>query len=227
MILWVVERAAAMAVVERVAVATDHEAIADVVARAGFQAVMTSPNHPSGTDRIAEAARAMGLSQDTVVVNIQGDQPLVEEEPVARMVALLEGGGFHMTTCATPMPPAELPDPNRVKVVLGGRGQALYFSRSPIPFDRDGRMAELGLAHLRHLGLYAYRNGFLQEFVQLPPGRLEQAEQLEQLRALENGFSIGVAIVDQAPPDVDTPDDLRRVARLVASNSFMSSVEKA
>ena len=216
MILWVVERAAAMAVVEEVAVATDSEAIARVVEGAGFPAVMTRPDHPSGTDRIAEAARALGLPPEAVVVNIQGDQPLVEEGPVAGMVELLQAGRFSMTTCATPLDPAELHDPNRVKVVVDLQGRALYFSRSPIPYDRDGRMGELGMVHLRHLGLYAYRNRFLQRFVELPVGRLEQVEQLEQLRALENGYSIGVALVDHAPPDVDTPEDLHRVARIMA-----------
>lgn len=211
MVVRVLERAAEIGIVEQVVAATDHQGIVETVEAAGFRCVMTDPAHPSGTDRIAEAARVLGLPEEAVVVNIQGDQPLVEPEPVEKMVELLLSGGFHMTTCATPMPAWEVSNPNRVKVVLGKDGRAIYFSRSPIPFDRDGLMEKRGASYLRHLGLYAYRNGFLQEFVSLPPGELEAVEQLEQLRALENGYTIGVALVESAPPEVDTKDDLETV----------------
>jgi len=216
MIVRVLERAAAIRGIEKVVAATDSEAIAEVVEEAGFRAVMTSPDHPSGTDRIAEAMEILGAGGDTIVVNIQGDQPLVEETPVQKMLKLLERGEFQMTTCATPIPKEEVANPNRVKVVVGSDGRALYFSRSPIPFDRDGIMEEAGGQYLRHLGLYAYRNQFLQRFVSLPQGKLERIEQLEQLRALENGYSIGVALVDSAPPEVDTPEDLQVVEKILS-----------
>ncbi len=211
MIVHVYRRARAVPGVERVVVATDDERIKACVEGVGGEAFMTSAAHPSGTDRVSEAARMMGLPEDAVVVNVQGDQPLLDPGIVTPMVgALLEDPSLPMATLACPMDPGQARDPNRVKVVLGKGGFALYFSRSRIPFDRDGTWEQPG-CYLRHLGLYAYRNGFLQEFVSLPLGMLERIERLEQLRALENGFPIKVMVVKEAPVEVDTPGDLERV----------------
>ncbi|NDY42730.1 3-deoxy-manno-octulosonate cytidylyltransferase [Dissulfurirhabdus thermomarina] len=216
MILHVLERARAVACVDRVVVATDDARILDRVRGAGGEALLTRPEHPSGTDRIAEAVRALGLAPGDLVVNIQGDQPLLAPGPVEAIVRRLrDDPSVAMATPACPLDPAEADDPNRVKVVVDRRGRALYFSRARIPFDRDGEPPpEAAPAFLRHLGLYAYRPDFLQAFVALPRGPLERREKLEQLRALENGFAIGVEIVPEAPPEVDTAADLETVRRL-------------
>ncbi len=219
MICHVYVRAVSLSFLDSVAVATDDERIAECIRGVGGKVFLTDPEHESGTDRIAQVAREMGLSPDTIVVNIQGDQPLISAEPVLRMVELIEqGGNLDMATAACPMHPDEVDDPNRVKVVLDSSSRALYFSRSRIPFDRDGS-APAGQGYLRHIGIYAYSNRFLQKFVDLPPSWLENMEKLEQLRALENGFNIGVAVVDQAPLDVDTEDDLEKVRVLLAQGS--------
>ncbi len=219
MILHILHRAARIPEVERTVVATDDERIRSCVAGAGGEAFLTDPSHPSGTDRVAEVARRLGLHDEDVVVNVQGDQPLLDPGPVNAIVArLLADIDVPMTTPACPLSPAEAKNPNRVKVVVDRSWRALYFSRARIPFDRDGIWEDvradgaspfdLRAAYLRHIGLYAYRQGFLQTFVGLPPGLLEGVERLEQLRALENGFPIGVVPVSSAPPEVDTPEDL-------------------
>ena len=193
--------------------ATDDLRIAECIREIGGTVFMTDPSHESGTDRIAQAARELSISDDAVVVNIQGDQPLISGEPVERMVELLgRDGGIEMSTAACPMKPEEVNNPNRVKVVVDTGNRALYFSRSPIPFDRDGScQTAKGPGYLRHIGIYAYYNSFLQKFVSLPTSWLENMEKLEQLRALENGYGIGVAVVDHAPLDVDTEHDLECV----------------
>ncbi len=212
MILRVVERVAKMKCIDRTAVATDSSKILDCVEARGFKAVMTSPDHPSGTDRLAEAARILGVGPGDIVINVQGDQPLVDEDTVETVIdALITADSAVMSTAACPVGRAEAADPNRVKVVLDVSGRALYFSRSLIPFDRDQALEKEDRPYLRHLGLYAYRMDFLQKFVSLPEGRLESVEKLEQLRALENGFDILVKIVEKAPVDVDTGEDLERV----------------
>jgi 3-deoxy-manno-octulosonate cytidylyltransferase (CMP-KDO synthetase) len=212
--------------VETVAVATDHQEIFRTVEHAGFTAIMTSADHVSGTDRVAEAAEMLCLDDGDMVVNIQGDQPLLETGPVRAMIEMLASvPDFHMTTAACPLEADDLNNPNRVKVVLDRRGGAIYFSRAPIPFDRDGvtgpvssGVVEKGFpGYLRHLGLYAFRYGFLRTFVSLEQGILERIEMLEQLRAIENGFSIGVAVVANAPVEVDTHDDLEAVRRKISS----------
>jgi len=217
MILHVYQRALNVPGIDQVVVATDDSRIAKCVEKAGGTVFMTDPGHPSGTDRIAEVARLLELSDDDVVVNIQGDQPLLDSRPVVEIIKmLLEGPGFAMTTPACPLGPQEAMNTNRVKVVVDNNWKALYFSRAMIPYYRDADILKdlpkgSGQHYLRHLGLYAYRQNFLQTFVTLPPGKLEQIERLEQLRALENGYSIGVVKVEEAPHEVDTPEDLDAV----------------
>ncbi len=212
MVVRVAQRASQVAELNEIVVATDHPEIKQVVEAAGFHAVMTSEHHPSGSDRIAEACDLLDYPDDTIVVNIQGDQPLVEAEAVSAMIKLMsDRPDLNMATVACPLT-EDIDDPNRVKVVLAADSTALYFSRAAIPYNRDG---SLETGYLRHLGLYCYRRDFVRLFTSLPPGRLEQAEKLEQLRALENGYSIGVVVVAQAPPEVDTPRDLELVRAMV------------
>lgn len=191
-------------------VATDDERIRDCVLGFGGQVLMTRPDHPSGTDRLAEAASLLGLGPFDLVVNIQGDQPLFPPRVVTALVALFEQDcSLVMATPARRFTdPALAADPNVVKVVWDHRGRALYFSRSPIPCWRNGERP----VYFRHLGIYVYRVGFLQDFVSLPPGRLEQAEKLEQLRALEYGYAIRVLETEGETLEVDTPADLERAA---------------
>ena len=222
MICHVYRRTMTIEGIDAVAVATDDERIADCIRKRGGRVFITDSGHGSGTDRIAQAAREMDLSQHTIVVNIQGDQPLISPEPVIRMISLLQADmDIHMATAACPMAAQEVTNPNRVKVVLDSRSMALYFSRAPIPFDRDGVMnaGHPGHVFLRHIGIYAYFQSFLQEFVSLPGSRLENMEKLEQLRALENGYRIGVAVVQDSPLDVDTAQDLEAVRALLGENS--------
>ena len=215
MILHVYERSRRIPGIAQVAVATDDERIFECVKGAGGEAVLTDPAFPSGTDRITEAARILGLSDEDIVVNIQGDQPLVEEGPVRMIIErLIRETGLAMTTPACPIDAEEAVNPNRVKVVVDACWRAIYFSRALIPFDRDGVLNRVKGAFLRHIGLYAYRFGFLKTFVGLKPGVLEKIEQLEQLRAIENGFKIGVVKTKDAPLDVDTVEDLRAVRRM-------------
>ncbi len=222
MILHVYQRALEVPGIDQVVVATDDSSIANCVKTAGGEVFMTDPGHPSGTDRIAEVARLLELTDDDVVVNIQGDQPLFDSQPVVEIIKmLLEEHGYPMTTPACPLEAEEALNPNRVKVVVDINGKALYFSRAMIPYYRDADILEnlpkgSGQYYLRHLGLYAYRQNFLQTFVTLPQGKLEQIERLEQLRALENGYAIGVVRVKKAPLEVDTPEDLDAVRSVLA-----------
>ncbi len=224
MVVRVAERAR-LSGARRICVATDHPEIFGAVQRAGFEALMTREDHASGTDRIAEAAGALGLQTESIVVNVQGDEPLIEPALVSAVAQLLQATpeAVMATACHPIRESAELFNPNVVKVVLDARGFARYFSRAPIPFARDafggGRPAELpsGLPCYRHVGIYAYRYGFLREYARLAVSPLEQFEALEQLRVLWHGFSIAVAIRPDAPqPGVDTPEDLARVRELFA-----------
>jgi 3-deoxy-manno-octulosonate cytidylyltransferase (CMP-KDO synthetase) len=196
-----------------VAVATDDGRIRDAVERAGFRAIMTRPDHPSGTDRVAEAAAALGLDLDDVVVNVQGDEPLIPPQLVREVAAML---GSHAeaavaTACHPIHDAASLDNPNVVKVVLDARGYALYFSRARIPHPR-----EAGGAWYRHAGVYAFRMGFLQRFPGLAPSPDEKTEALEQLRVLWHGHRIAVTIhAGDIPPGVDTPQDLEAVRRML------------
>lgn len=203
----------------RVAVATDHADILAACAQHGIDAYMTSENHPSGTDRIAEVAAAMSLSADTVVVNVQGDEPLIDPELIAATAAHVTGE-VPMATAAHPINViADVFDPNVVKVILNKVGHALYFSRAAIPWNRDGfaqsrDILPAGYEPLRHIGLYAYRNSFLQAYPTLAVSPLERIEALEQLRVLWHGYPIAVHVTHSAPASgVDTPQDLARVRR--------------
>ena len=216
MVVRVAERAQ-MSGASRVIVATDHPVIAAACASHGIEAVMTRSDHPSGTDRIAEVARAMALAPDDVVVNLQGDEPLIDPELLAACAALISAD-VPMATCAHPLTDAaDCFNPNAVKVVLDKHGRALYFSRATIPWHRDAFALSkdtlpAGYAPLRHIGLYAYSNAFLQAYPGLAVSPLEQVEALEQLRVLWHGYPIAVHITGSAPAaGVDTPEDLARV----------------
>jgi 3-deoxy-manno-octulosonate cytidylyltransferase (CMP-KDO synthetase) len=208
---------------ERIIVATDHADIAAACAAHGIEACMTRADHPSGTDRIAEVAQKIGLAADAVVVNLQGDEPLIDPALLAACAARISPE-VPMATCAHPIADvADAFNPNVVKVVLDKAGRALYFSRATIPWHRDGfaasreRLPE-GYAPLRHIGLYAYSNAFLQAYPGLEPAPLEQVEALEQLRVLWHGYPIAVHVTEKAPPaGVDTPEDLARVRQMFAS----------
>lgn len=217
LVVHVVERARVAGAME-VVVATDSPEIADVVAPLGVGLAMTRADHPSGTDRLAEVAMQRGWADDTVVVNLQGDEPFAPASGVIAVAACLRGDpDAPMATLATPLDDAGLLfDPNAVKVVRDARGRALYFSRAPIPWARDafaGSRERLpgGAPFLRHIGIYAYRAGFLRRFTTLPRGTLEDVEALEQLRVLEAGHAIAVGIAPEPfPPGVDTEADLAR-----------------
>jgi len=200
----VVENARRCRVLQRIVVATDDQRIFDAVVGFGGEAAMTAATHRCGTDRIAEAARKLGLADDDVVVNIQGDEPEIPPSCIEALTAMLERTGAPMATLATPLAASQADNPNRVKVVLAKNGQALYFSRSRIPFDRD-RSGKAG--YLWHLGVYGYRAAFLKKFSALPPTPAEEAEKLEQLRALEHGYPVAVAVVDYDGIGIDTPED--------------------
>lgn len=200
------ERVAQARGIDAVLVATDDARIADAVRSFGGQAVMTSSEHRCGTDRIAEVMRER---DEQVVVNVQGDEPEIDPAAVERVAGLVDPPRFPMATLAAPLHEEQRwRDPAQVKVVLGHDGDALYFSRGPIPSTPTGGFAPG--ACLGHVGMYAYTRDFLLEFTRLPVGRLEQVERLEQLRALEHGVSIRVGVVEDAPRGIDTPEDYRR-----------------
>ncbi len=208
LILWVVRRVADLGACDRVVVATDAPEIADVVERAGFAAVLTSPRHASGTERVAEVVEMKDFSGFDLILNVQGDEPLVAAEAVRGAVARVSGGD-PIGTAAGTLDPALAGDPNRVKVVVGPAGHAVYFSRAPIPFGRDGVVA-----YYQHVGVYAYTREALRRWVSLPPVAAETWERLEQLRPLVHGIPIGVALfAGSAAPGVDTAADLRWTER--------------
>ncbi|KGM57694.1 3-deoxy-manno-octulosonate cytidylyltransferase [Lysobacter arseniciresistens ZS79] len=220
-----VARRALAAGAREVWVAADDARIADALQGSGVQVAMTSPAHASGTDRLAECARIAGWADDTVVVNLQGDEPFAPADGIRTVAALLRDSGAEMSTLAAPVEDVDtLLDPNAVKVVRADNGDALYFSRAPVPWPRDAfatdrsRLPE-GHTWLRHIGIYGYRAGFLQRFAAMPPGRLERVESLEQLRVLEAGHRIAVALTPSPfPPGVDTPDDLARAEERIATD---------
>ena len=203
-------------------VATDAERMAVAVRQHGFEAVMTSANHASGTDRIAEVADQLQWGDADIVVNVQGDEPLLDPALIeAVAVALHDDPDAAMATAAHRLTaPGDFFNPNVVKVVCDVRGRALYFSRAPIPWDRDrfsgkNDLLPADLPARRHIGLYAYRVSFLRRFGQLAPSPLERCESLEQLRALWHGYAIQVVCIDNPPePGVDTAEDLERVRRV-------------
>jgi len=208
MVLHVLEAAIAARRLDHALVATDDERIARVVRDAGGEALLTSPDAASGTDRLAEAAQAVPAD---VYVNIQGDEPLMSPDNIDRAVeTLLAAPGRDIATLAVAMPAAEAPDPNIVKVAVARDGRALYFSRAPIPYARQGDPA-----YRKHLGLYVYRAAALARIALLPPSPLERAESLEQLRWLEAGYSIWVGEAAGDSIGVDTPADLARAELLM------------
>ncbi|MBE3028170.1 3-deoxy-manno-octulosonate cytidylyltransferase [Janthinobacterium sp. GW458P] len=216
MVVRVAEQAA-LSGAARVIVATDHASIRDACAAHGVEVCMTRADHPSGTDRIAEVARTLALPPDAVVVNLQGDEPLIDPALLAACAAQISAA-VPMATCAHPLHDVgDAFNPNVVKVVLDKNGRALYFSRATIPWHRDGfaqsrENLPQGYVPLRHIGLYAYSNAFLQTYPGLSASPLEAIEALEQLRVLWHGYAIAVHVTDSAPAaGVDTPEDLARV----------------
>ena len=222
MVVRVAERAARSGAAE-VLIATDDARIARAAARHGFRAVMTRRHHATGTDRIAEVVARRRYRSGHIVVNVQGDEPLIPPPLIRRLAASLarHRAAVIATACHPITDERELADPNVVKVALDRDGYALYFSRAPIPHARDARARGVkrvprGLPAYRHLGIYAYRAGFLRVFTRLAPAAIEQFEALEQLRALAHGYRIYCAITRAAPhPGVDTPADLRRLLRQI------------
>lgn len=221
-----VARRALLAGAREVWVATDDTRIADALGGlADVNVAMTDAAHASGTDRLAECARIAGWADDTVVVNLQGDEPFAPAAGIRAVAEALGDGRAPMSTLATLVEDAEtLFDPNVVKLVRNVRNEAMYFSRAPIAWHRDGfaRSREVlpdGHRWLRHIGIYGYRARFLQQFAAMPPGTLEQVENLEQLRVLEAGFPISVALSPAPfPPGIDTPEDLARAEALLATD---------
>jgi 3-deoxy-manno-octulosonate cytidylyltransferase (CMP-KDO synthetase) len=231
MLQWVYENAARSGARE-VVVATDDERIATAARAFGAPVAMTSASHPSGTDRIAEAAANAGWGPEEIVVNLQGDEPLLPPALLRQVAGLLEQDpGADIATLATPVRSLEeYLDPNAVKVVAGEDGRALYFSRAPIPWNRDGAPGG-GPDHAgarRHIGLYAYRVGALRRLATLPVSSLEVAEKLEQLRALASGLAIRVADAIERPgQDINTPGDLARAALELADRRDADGVAGA
>lgn len=208
----------------RVVIATDDDRILDAARAFGAEAIMTAAHHPSGTDRLQQVATELGLPDDHVLVNVQGDEPLIPPPVIDQVAANLHGhpGAGIATLCEEIGTWEELRSPDVVKVVCDAQGMALYFSRAVIPWPRNGGPQQAGAINsggewLRHIGIYAYRTGFLKQFVGWPPAPSEQLESLEQLRALHNGVAIHVAVACQAvPPGIDTEADLAAVRRLLA-----------
>lgn len=219
MIQWVYERTARARLVDRVIVATDDRRIAEAVTAFAGECRMTAAAHPTGTDRLAEVAADLTAG---LIVNVQGDEPLIDPRMIDQAIQpLLDDATIDMGTLAAPISDTgEFNDPNIVKVVTDRRGFALYFSRAPIPFDRDrgtGPLSGTEPVALRHIGLYVYRREFLLRFAGLPETPLEQLEKLEQLRALEHGVPIRVVTTAGTSIGVDTPADLARIEALLGA----------
>jgi 3-deoxy-manno-octulosonate cytidylyltransferase (CMP-KDO synthetase) len=212
MVVWVARRVSELGLADRVVVATDAREIQTVVARAGYDCVLTSSAHETGTARVAEVAALQEFKSFDLILNVQGDEPLVAADAVRGAVARLRVGD-PIGTAAGSLDPALATDPNRVKVVVDAAGHARYFSRAPIPFDRDGTGT---VCYHQHVGVYAYTREALERWVRLPPVPEERWERLEQLRPLLHGLPIGVTLFAAAPaPGVDTPADAALVERLL------------
>jgi 3-deoxy-manno-octulosonate cytidylyltransferase (CMP-KDO synthetase) len=221
MIVHVARRARAAGAAE-VVIATDDARIEDALAGSGVRVLRSRAEHASGSDRLAEAATLLGWPDDAIVVNLQGDEPLAPASGIREVAQALAEDGAPMATLATPLAGAhELFDPNCVKLVRDAAGRALYFSRAPLPwprdaFARDRSLLPDGVPFLRHIGIYAYRAGFLRRFAALAPTPLERVESLEQLRALEHGHAIAVRLAPEPfPAGVDTAEDLARAERIL------------
>ncbi|HEY3645930.1 MAG TPA: 3-deoxy-manno-octulosonate cytidylyltransferase [Gammaproteobacteria bacterium] len=205
----------------RVIVAADDARIREACEKAGIEVQMTAASHASGTDRIAEVAERLGWDDDELVVNLQGDEPMMPPECIEQTAKLLESGADMSTLCTPIHDLHEFMNPNVVKVVADGQGRALYFSRAPIPWNRDSAVSGLASQQhyqgaLRHIGIYGYRVGALKRLSATSPCELEQLEKLEQLRALWLGMHIALDVAREVPgPSVDTPEDLKRVATLL------------
>ena len=209
MVEWVWRAAASSGLMDPVVVATDSEEVASVCRERGIPVAMTSPECPSGSDRVREVARQIGAD---IYVNIQGDEPTLTADFFPPLLGLFERPEVEVSTLAVRCPPGELTNPNAVKVVTALDGRALYFSRATIPFDRD----QTGFTGYRkHLGIYAYRKAALERFAALPPSPLEKLERLEQLRLLENGIALYVADAPRDTIGVDTEDDLARAEAML------------
>ena len=212
LVLWVAERITAQAPDFPLWFAVDHPLLAECIEGAGFRAILTDERHPSGTDRLAEANRTVRASY---VLNVQADEPLVSAGQLQALARLIQGDAPMATLC-TPFKRAEdFANPNQVKVVKNDAGRALYFSRSPMPYARDfgGKVDDAWVAAnpcYKHLGLYAYKSDFLEKFVRMQPGKLEQIERLEQLRVLENGYPIAIDVTEDPTIGVDTAEDAER-----------------
>lgn len=221
MVVWVAERAKQSGA-QQVVVATDDIRIADVVDAHGYTVAMTRVDHVSGTDRIAEVAQQQGWADDAIIVNVQGDEPLIEGSLIIETAAQLaiSKEAVMATACHAIHTKADFVNPNIVKVVLDTNGHALYFSRAPIPYPRDsfsGTNLPQDIPAYRHIGIYAYLAGFLKQYAELQPAAIERFESLEQLRVLHHGYKIAVAISDNAPAaGVDTEADLAYVRDLMA-----------
>ncbi|HMW16604.1 MAG TPA: 3-deoxy-manno-octulosonate cytidylyltransferase [Accumulibacter sp.] len=219
MVVRVAERAA-LSGAEEILIATDHVDVLAAARKHGFTAMLTRTDHPSGTDRLAEVVEKAGWNNEALVVNVQGDEPLIEPRLIRQIAGRLADSGAAIATAAHPLTDAgEFNNPNIVKVVLNTNGDALYFSRAPIPYPRDHfarpenrQTLPIDFVAYRHIGVYGYRASFLRHYGGLTPSPQESAECLEQLRALWHGFRISVLVVDYPPiSGVDTPDDARRM----------------
>jgi len=219
LIEWVWRRVERMSVLDHAVVATDSEQVAEVCAALGAPVEMTSREHPSGTDRVAEVANRPEYAGYQFVANVQGDEPLLKESHLRSAIDLVRAEGWDVGTCATPLMSDEArKDPSVVKVTRAANGRALYFSRAPIPYKRDEKPTDEELERepfLRHVGIYAYTRDALHDWVALAPSQLERLEQLEQLRPVEAGLRIGVAIVGSADPGVDTAADVLRMEEIL------------
>lgn len=213
MLAWVYRAAKACAALDEVVVATDNAEVEQFCKERGWRCLMTSPELPSGTDRLYAVSRVVDAD---IYVNIQGDEPLLLPDHISAILALFTSPHIEVTTPKVRCTAEDITNPNAVKVVTALDGRALYFSRATIPFDRD---ATGNSAYWKHLGLYAYRKAALERFASLPPSSLELSERLEQLRLLENGISIYVAETAHDTIGVDTEDDLRRVEKILLDRS--------
>ena len=214
MVVRVAERAL-LSGASRVVVAVDDQSIFDACQAHGLDVLLTSTQHPTGTDRLSEVATCLQLDDDAIVVNVQGDEPLIPPELITQVAqTLAQHPAADIATAALAIDDlAEINNPNVVKVAMSQSGQALYFSRAPIPFSRDPQKYQAKC--FRHIGMYAYKAGFLKEFSKLAPAPIEEAESLEQLRAMWYGYTIQVLVTDAAPPPgVDTAEDLERVRQV-------------
>ena len=215
LVIRVWERVLSLDAVDRCLIATDSDEVAEVANEYGAEVVMTSDDHPSGTDRIAEVALRREYADYDVIVNVQGDEPFVQRSAIAGAVRLVTDGRFPLGTAAVRADARVLRDPNIVKVVAASDGRALYFSRAPIPFLRDSEDAAIQRPFIwQHIGVYAYQSSALQNWVSLPAAPLEEIERLEQLRPLIAGIPMGVSLIDEAgSPGIDTEADLERANR--------------